>query len=204
MSFRKFLMPGALVAALAFVGMQGIGATAAPKADGTITAKEVRSLIVGATGAAKLRGITPASAGIGVGISYKPGGGYRYAQSRIKSASCKKGSDWKSFWVTPTFDRGTQCNGKVRFHPVKKRSRAYFKKKMQNILDHIVRESRPGNLGHGQVTAITSNGEKAKVYFERFNGRGEDRGTFQVLQIEGSKVERVCPTGTSGKPPRCD
>ncbi|MCB0863128.1 MAG: hypothetical protein KDB48_09670 [Solirubrobacterales bacterium] len=202
MSIKKLMLPAVVVAVLAFFGTQGLGATAAIKTDGTITAKEVRSLIVAATGATKLRGITPARTGINLGINYKPDGTWRYGQSRLQSASCEKGSDWKSFWVTPTFDRGTTCNGKVWYHPVKHRPRAFFQSRMQKILDHIIAEAHPGYLGRGQVTTITSNGETAKVYFD-INSRGGLGGTREVLQIEGSKVERVCPVGSGSRPPSC-
>lgn len=191
MSFRKLSLSVATVAVLTLFGVQASGAdpgSADIAGDGKITASEVRDFIVDAVGATENRGMTPEYAGINVGINYKKDGGFRTAQARIRSGSCERGNDWKTYWTNTDFTRGTLCNGKVVLHPAPNRDRNYFQRTMQDILKRILLEGDLTYSGPGLVTSINANSKKASVYFQKYNKAGKMTDTYLAIRIEGSEV----------------
>ena len=180
MSIRKLLLPG-VVAVLAFLGGQGTAGATTPVYlnDGTITAKDVRSLIFNATDRTQTRGrITPDVALIDAG------------QLKIRSASCKKGGDWAGYGVLFSGKRegGTRCDGKT----FSRRTGAYGGPfygmwRMRFILDYVTSEGGLEGLGSGRTSWIKSNGEVAVLVF-RIYANGKATNTDRVLRIVGSEV----------------
>ena len=180
MSLRKLLLP-AIVAVLLSQGAQGMagGTTPVYLNDGTITAKDVRSLIFNSTDRTRTRGrITPDVALIDAG------------QLKIRSASCKKGDAWAGYGVLFSGKRegGTRCDGKT----FSRRTGAYGGPfygmwRMRFILDYIISEGGLTSLGSGRPSWIKSNGEVAVVVFRTY-ANGKATNTDKVLRIVGSEV----------------
>lgn len=177
MSIRKLLLSASV--ALAFLGMQGTGASALASDssnDGVITAKEVRSLIVKVSGATKRRDLDPRAAMINVG------------QIVVRSASCAKGSNWKTYSVTSTLTRGKLCNGSRRSNQTRNGSRYYFQRRMVAIMNRIFSEANLKRWGPGQVISISSNGEVASLYYSEFGKSKKAKKTGKMLRVVGSRI----------------
>ena len=155
---------------------------------GGITSAEIRDLIVQANGAATSRGIDPGTAGINIGINYKKDGSFRPASSKVRSASCEKGSDWDTYWVNTDFTRGTLCNGKVIIDRTEKRGRRFFQNKLTSITSRILLKTGLKYSGPDLATSINANDKKASVYFQKYNKAGKMTDTYLALRIEGSDI----------------
>lgn len=173
MSFRKLLLPAVLVGVFGFVGMQGT-ATGAPST-GKLTAKDIRTAIVLASGAYKRNGIDPKVASVDV------------SQFKVRAGSCAKGSDWYTYHVASTYTRGTRCNGKVQRQRTQTRSRQYFQSTMRAILNTILTGYSLDSWGAGRVMSINSNGDVATLYFWNYSD-GKPAPGGKMLRVEGSDI----------------
>jgi hypothetical protein len=107
---------------------------------------------------------------------------------KVKSNSCKKGTDWYRYFVYPDRNGGLLCNGERDWRMTHKRwGPPYFNGPMRQILDYILVEDDLDTLGPGRVKRIESNGNVATVTYKVFK-YGKYTGLDKELRIVGSTV----------------